>query len=80
MGYTWNDELLGWHKECRVFKGRTDLGSKLKSRTEKEARGWGWPERAWAAQSYRISFKHSCLTVCIWKIPDPLSRPSFLVY
>lgn len=46
--------MFGWHKECRVFKGRTDLGSRLKRRMKKEARGWGGPERGWDAQSDRI--------------------------
>lgn len=39
MEYTWNDELFALHKVCIVFKGRTDLGSRLKSRLKKVAKG-----------------------------------------
>lgn len=42
----WDGELFGWHKEFRMFKGRENSGSRLKSRMKKEARGGGWPERA----------------------------------
>ena len=56
--YTWNDELFDLHKARRLSKGRTDSGSRLKSRMKKVAREWpGWTERAWEAQSYRIKFR-----------------------